>query len=78
MIHTGSQPETTLRPCQRRGYWHPLVDEVLAMEPYDLLIWTVAAKEVKTALNKISELRSEELKLMASWCDGKLFVVRMR
>lgn len=64
-----------MRPA---GYWSALVDAVTAMLPNDLLIWDVPQKDFRPAYKKIYRLRNEEFRLSIEWCDGKLFVVRMR
>lgn len=63
---------------RRYKYWVPFCDAVEAMRPHDLLIWRMRQSEVQTARTRIAERRSDDVRLMFDWCDGKLFVVRMR
>lgn len=60
------------------GYWNPLKEKVLAMQPNDLVVWPVTRPELDTALKRTQELRTSEFKTACNFLDNKLFIVRMR
>lgn len=61
-----------------RGYWIPFKEALAAMEPHDLLIWEVACPDLLTVQSFVQLQRSPATKFVSNYCDGKLFIVRMR
>ena len=61
-----------------RGYWTPFKQAVEEMIPNDLLIWKMPAEDVQTANSRLDDVRDSERKIVSNFCDGKLFIVRVR
>lgn len=60
------------------GFWRPLIAEVESLRPNRLLVLQVARADLVTVQSRIRELNSEDVMYANNYCDGKLFVVRMR